>query len=597
MASATRKQWAFRFLLAVAIGLALPFLPSLLTQGVGPGGDLSSRLGLDAGVSAGTFAILFLAGILTSLTPCVYPLIPITVSVFGARQNEHRARSVLLSATYVGGIAAMYSGLGLFAALSGKAFGSALSSRWVVTGLALFLFALAASMFGAFELTVPQSVQQRLQKVSGRGFGSAFGMGLVAGVVAAPCTGPVLAGVLAFVATRRSALLGFWMLFTYALGVGVLFFVIGATSLRLPRSGGWMDTVKSVLGVALVAAGVGLVLPLIARPSELPLGLHGVELIAGLAAFAAVLGGALSLTFHQGARAQAQKALGLVVLMAAIGLRFGWAGAPRSEASSEQGLAEVAWFHDEAKAIAQAKVSGKLLLIDFGAEWCAGCKELDLKTWPDPEVKRELSRSFIPLKIDATQESDENEKLLARYGVTGMPAVLVISCNGNDCPPPPAGERRIDGYLPAPEMLARLRKIAGAKAPAPAAAIVWLHDEARAVDEARKTGKALLVDFGAEWCAACKELDLHTWTDPAVQREVAARFVPLKVDATNESEATDELTQKYAVPGLPTVLMMACKDTPPAPTHADCAVPTEGPGRITGFVPPAEMLERLRRVQ
>jgi len=599
MASATRKQWVTRLLLALAIGLGLPFLPSLLNQGVGPGGDLSGRLGLEGGVSAGTFAILFLAGILTSLTPCVYPLIPITVSVFGARQNERRARSVLLSATYVGGIAAMYSGLGLFAALSGKAFGSALSSRWVVTGLALFLFALAASMFGAFELTVPHSVQQRLQKVSGKGFGSAFGMGLVAGVVAAPCTGPVLAGVLAFVATRRSALLGFWMLFTYALGVGVLFFVIGATSLRLPRSGGWMDTVKSVFGVALVAVGVGLVLPFVTRPAELPFGLHGVELIAGLGAFAAVLAGALSLTFHDGARAQVQKAVALAVLVAAIGLRLGWAGSPRG-ASDAAGPAEVVWLHDEAQALAQAKATGKLLLIDFGAEWCAGCKELDQKVWPDPEVKRELARSFIPLKIDATKESDENERLLARYGVTGMPAVLVIACNGNDCPPPPLGERRIDGYLPVPEMLARLRKIAGAVAPGaatPGAAIAWLHDEARAVEEARKSGKALLVDFGAEWCAACKELDLHTWTDPAVQREVAARFVPLRVDATNESEATDKLTQKYAVPGLPTVLMMACKDTPPMPTQAACAVPTGGPGRITGFVPPADMLERLRSVQ
>src|SRR5438105_221504 len=135
------KTWLFRFALALAVGLSLPFLPSLLTHGVNA--DVSGRLGLSGGVSAGTFAVLFLGGVLTSLTPCVYPLIPITVSVFGARRARHRARSVALSAVYVAGIAAMFSALGLFAALSGKAFGTALASPWVIALLAVFLIALS----------------------------------------------------------------------------------------------------------------------------------------------------------------------------------------------------------------------------------------------------------------------------------------------------------------------------------------------------------------------------------------------------------------------------------------------------------------------
>ena len=102
----------------------------------------------------------------------------------------------------------------------------------------------------------------------------------------------------------------------------------------------------------------------------------------------------------------------------------------------------------------------------------------------------------------------------------------------------------------------------------------------------------MLIDFGAEWCAACKELDLHTWTDPVVAAEVARKFVPLKIDATDENDANDALLKKYGVPGLPTVLMVACKD--PEPT---CAVPQDGPGRVTGFLPPPEMLERMRRVE
>src|SRR5437016_13465180 len=199
---AAMKKWVARLILALAVGLALPLLPGVLTQSVGPGADLSGRLGLAGGVSAMTFAVLFVGGVLTSLTPCVYPLIPITVSIFGARQAEHRARSVGLSATYVAGIAAMFSALGVAAALSGKAFGSALSSPWVVAVLAVFLVALAASMFGAFDLNLPPSLQQRLGMVRGVGFAHALGMGLVAGIVAAPCTGPVLAGVLTYVATR-----------------------------------------------------------------------------------------------------------------------------------------------------------------------------------------------------------------------------------------------------------------------------------------------------------------------------------------------------------------------------------------------------------
>src|SRR5438067_3890082 len=167
---AAMQKWVPRLILALAVGLALPLLPALLTHSVGPGADVSGRLGLAGGVSAMTFAVLFVGGVLTSLTPCVYPLIPITVSIFGARQAEHRARSAALSAAYVAGIAAMFSALGLFAALSGKAFGTVLSSPAVVAVLAVLLVALAASMFGAYDIALPSALQQKLAGVRGTGF-------------------------------------------------------------------------------------------------------------------------------------------------------------------------------------------------------------------------------------------------------------------------------------------------------------------------------------------------------------------------------------------------------------------------------------------
>jgi len=451
------RRWVARLLFALGAGLLLAWLPYLLTQGVGPASvDLSGRLGLSAGVRASTFAILFAAGVLTSLTPCVYPLIPITVGVFGARSREHRARSAALSGVYVGGIAVTYSALGIFAALSGRAFGSALSSPWVVAVLAVFLLILAASMFGAFEMTLPATLEARLSIVRGAGFAHAFAMGLVAGVIAAPCTGPVLAGVLTFVATSRSAALGFWMLFSYALGMGLLFFVLGTTSLKLPRSGAWMETAKTVLVVALVAAAIGLLLPLLPKPGTIPVSPRTIMWIAAALAFGAVLAGALHLSFHGDAREKAFKGAALVALLAAIGLRLGWLGKPH--------MAEIAWIRDERTALQMAQATGKPLLVDFFADWCAACKELDESTFSDPAVRQTVVDRFVPLKVDATEETEEVSRLEEKYGVPGLPTVLMMACNEpkpveSQCAVPQSGPGRISGYVPPAEMIERMRSV------------------------------------------------------------------------------------------------------------------------------------------
>ena len=450
------KRPVSRFALALAVGILIPFLPELLSHGVNA--DVSGKLGLAGGVSAGTFVVLFVAGVLTSLTPCVYPLIPITVGIFGARQAEHRARSAALSATYVGGIAAMYSALGLFAALSGRAFGAALSSPALIALLAVFLLVLAASMFGAFDIALPAGLQRKLADVQGTGFARAFGMGLVAGVIAAPCTGPVLAGVLAYVATQRSVVLGFWMLFTYAIGVGVLFFLLGATTLRLPRSGTWMETVKSILGVALVAAAVSLALPYLPRRGALSLPAPAVLAAASVLAFAGVMAGALSLCFHGPAREKLLKGAALAAVLLGIGLRFGWLGEPRPQGPATA----IPWLHDERAAVQQSKASGKPLLIDFGAEWCAACKELDAHTWTDATVAQEVASKFVPLKIDATELTKPIEDVMSKYDVAGLPTVLMMACR-DDKPPgcdvPGQGPNRVTGFLPPPEMLSRLRRV------------------------------------------------------------------------------------------------------------------------------------------
>ena len=157
-----------------------------------------------------TGALLFAvgAGLLTAFTPCVYPMIPITISIFGARRASSRGRSLMLATLYVAGIAVMFGGLGTAFALMGKAFGTFLANPWFIVPICLVFLALAASMFGAFDLTLPSGLHERLSRVGGQGYLGAFLMGLVGGVIAAPCTGPPLAGMLAYVATTRDGLRG-----------------------------------------------------------------------------------------------------------------------------------------------------------------------------------------------------------------------------------------------------------------------------------------------------------------------------------------------------------------------------------------------------
>ncbi|MGB8933287.1 MAG: cytochrome c biogenesis protein CcdA, partial [Anaeromyxobacteraceae bacterium] len=247
------------YALAAAAALAFVgvlFIPDLLASGPSGGTSDLGIGGLLLKGSALAIAAAFAGGLLTSLTPCVYPLIPITVSVFGARRAGSRGQAMLLSGLYVLGIAVTYSALGVGAALTGRAFGSVMSNPWVIGAVAIVLVAMAASMFGAFDLALPASLQARLSRVGGAGFAGSFAMGLVAGVIAAPCTGPVLAAALAVIAQRGSVAYGLAVMFPYALGMGLPFFLIGAFSLSFPKSGAWMETVKSIFGVALLAAAL-----------------------------------------------------------------------------------------------------------------------------------------------------------------------------------------------------------------------------------------------------------------------------------------------------------------------------------------------------
>ncbi len=361
-------------------------------------------------------------GFLTSLTPCVYPMIPITLSIFGARGKDvSKGRAVALATMYIVGMGATYSVLGVLSAIvgGGADFGTQLASPVVVIPLVILFLALAASMFGAFELNLPSGLQAKLNQIGGKGFGGAFAMGLVGGLIAAPCTGPFLAGLLTYVSTTGSVVGGGSLLFVYALGMGVLFWVLAAFALSLPKSGPWMESVKSVGGVALLLAALYFLRPLIrplrtfAQPDLWFLAVAIVLAVAGLAI------GAIHLTFYGPRAHKVRKAIGVVLLTAGAFAAYSWKLAPASH---------LPWLDDEEAAFAQAKAEGKGVFVDFSATWCTPCQELEV-TFGDVDVHTAIVESFVPLKFDVTEDNDANEALKKRFDAVNLPAVRFLDAN------------------------------------------------------------------------------------------------------------------------------------------------------------------------
>jgi thiol:disulfide interchange protein len=200
--------------------------------------------------------LVFLGGVASSFTPCVYPMIPITVALFGAKDSGSRLKSFLLSLTYVGGIAITFTSLGLVAAYTGGLFGQVLQSGWVVGGIALVLLALGLSMVGLYAIRMPDFIQVRVSKVGGKGWGGALALGLVAGVLFAPCVGPVLVTLLTYIAQERDLVMGAVLMIDYAFGMGLLFIGLGTFSgvlQKIPRGGNWLEGIEVALGCLLIA--------------------------------------------------------------------------------------------------------------------------------------------------------------------------------------------------------------------------------------------------------------------------------------------------------------------------------------------------------
>jgi thiol:disulfide interchange protein DsbD len=402
---------------------------SLLATTLFAGNAIAASPGNDAftaAVQRGPFYAALAAlvgGMLVSLTPCVYPMIAITVSVFGARDSRSRWEGIALSAAFVAGIVAMFVPLGVAAGLTGSLFGAVLQSRAVLVGVSLLFATMAVSMFGAFELALPSALTNRLAGVGGIGFRGAFVLGLVCGLIASPCTGPVLTGILTYIAATQSALLGAGAMAAFALGLGLPFFLVGAFAVQLPKSGQWMVKIKSVLGIVLLVVALyylSLAFPALDRLASrdpLRLAFAGATAVGGL-----VLGAVHLDVSHRGRLTAVRKGLAVVLASAGVALfAFGLAKPTR----------HLTWIQSEWSAVeASALVQRRPMLVDFTASWCGACKELERNTFSTPEVADEAAR-FVALRVDATD--DEAPSVVAamkRHHVLGLPTVVLIGSDG-----------------------------------------------------------------------------------------------------------------------------------------------------------------------
>ncbi|MEA2570835.1 MAG: thioredoxin:protein disulfide reductase [Acidobacteriota bacterium] len=373
-----------------------------------------------------TLLVLFLGGLALNLTPCVLPMLPITLGFFAMQSDGRRSRRFLLSVAYVLGIVVMYASLGVVAALSGKLFGAWLQNPLVLIGLSILMLVLASSMFGAWEMTVPQFIANRSQ---GRaGMAGAAMMGLFVGIVAAPCVGPIVAALFILVASIGKPLIGFAMF--GALGFGLGFPYLAALTV-LPKPGEWMVQVKKALGFILVAEAFYFVRPLI-----------GDDIYRWGVAIS-LLVGAVFLFFVKTHGARALR-IGLATLLLVAGVAF---AIPNRQSA-------VVWQPYDASAIAKATASGKPVIIDFYADWCLPCKELDEKTFSDKRVAAELDR-FVRVKGNLTVAEDAKTKALTRqYGIVGVPTIVLIDAGGHE-----VRAARLTGFEPPEKFLARIAAV------------------------------------------------------------------------------------------------------------------------------------------
>lgn len=383
---------------------------------------------------------VFLGGLALNLTPCVYPLIPITISYFGGKSERIRGHTIVHGIVYIFGLAMTNSLLGLSAALSGGMLGFALQNPFVLIFVAAVMVFMGLSFFGLWEIRLPAW----LTRVASKGYAGFFGtffMGLTLGIIAAPCLGPFILGLLLWVGQMGDPLLGFLFFFVLSVGLGLPLSVLAIFSgaiARLPKSGDWMLWVRRLMGWVLIGMAVYMVSPVVCHL----IGRHW--LLLGVSAAAGMHLGWLDKTgsnlrifpYLKKAVAVAMVCGGIISLLVAM-----------------QQPSGIRWIPYDQSAIASAAEQGKPVMIDFYAEWCAPCVVMEKEIFTDPEVIR-LSQDVIAMRVDLTREKPFHGELLEKYQVRGIPTLVFLNREGVE-----EEGLRIKYLVSKPEVLDRLRRL------------------------------------------------------------------------------------------------------------------------------------------
>lgn len=386
------------------------------------------------------FLALFFIGLALNLTPCVYPMLSVTVSIFGGQNDPNIVRVFSKAVIYVLGIATMYSVLGVLASFSGELFGSWLQHPWVLGGIGVLLFALALSMFGLYEIQIPYWLSSRIGTSHSTGFMGTYLSGLVVGVFAAPCIGPPIIALLAFIGSRGDPVFGFWSFFILSLGLGLPYLILGTFSgllPKLPKSGMWMIWVKKVFGVVLVALALFyLAMPFFSVNEAywvVPLGL--------------IIGGVYLGFIESSGRgtrvfSKIKMAVGTIAVIAGVIFIMN---------IQKEG---VQWQEYDESLLEEAQTENRPVVLDFYADWCIPCLELDRITFTDFRVV-EATGEMTRLKVDLTRfDSPESEELRRQYNVSGVPTIVFLDENGSE-----VQDARIVGFVGPDEFMNRIEKV------------------------------------------------------------------------------------------------------------------------------------------
>lgn len=404
-------------------------------------GDESGRVASllrDAGPGL-VLASFFGFGLLLSFTPCVLPMVPILSGIIlGQGAQLTRSRAFVLSLAYVLGMAVTYALAGIAAGLSGTMLTAALQNVWVLGAFALVFVALALSMFGLYELQLPASLQSRLAATAQRQRGGQIGgvavMGVLSALILGPCVAAPLAGALLYIAQSGDAVLGGLALFTMALGMGVPLIAVGVgTRTLLPRLGLWMNGVKKAFGMLLLAVAVWMLAPLMPAPVSL-IG-YGLLLL-----FSAVYLRALDPLPHEASGAlRFWKGVGVALLIAGAAMLIGVLGGARDPLqplavfnASQSATAEAPRFEyidsiDELEA--RLRTADQPVMLDFYADWCVACKEMERFTFSNADVAARMDQMLL-LKADVTANRDEHRALLQRFDLFGPPGIVFFDAEG-----------------------------------------------------------------------------------------------------------------------------------------------------------------------